>query len=240
MNETPIEADPNGMDAHAPGAKLDAGKNRLGLMLFGFAHALEEIGRVTTYGAKKYTENGWMLVENGRARYTDAMLRHLLREATGEQHDPETGLRHAAHAAWNALARLELEIASARLGVGATPPAAAPGIDLQWLADGLDEIGSLSRNLRQGGCDAGDLEGLENGLMHAVDMAHDLRDRLLAMIDASPKVGSEARALLDALVSLVAVARRYLPDYDEHPEVQKADDAIDAAMQTSDAEVSND
>ena len=119
MNETPVEADPNGMDAHAPGAKLDAGKNRLGLMLFGFAHALEEIGRVTTYGAKKYTENGWMSVENGRARYTDAMLRHLLREATGEQHDPETGLRHAAHAAWNALARLELEIASARLSVGA-------------------------------------------------------------------------------------------------------------------------
>lgn len=52
---------------------------------------------------------------------------------------------------------------------------------------------------------------------------------LRALIDASPKVGSEARALLDALVSLVAVARRYLPDYDEHPEVQKADDAIDAA-----------
>lgn len=61
---------------------------------------------------------------------------------------------------------------------------------------------------------------------------------VLTLLDAldphctdSPKGGSEARALLDALVSLVAVARRYLPDYDEHPEVQKADDAIDAAMQ---------
>ena len=32
--------------------------------------------------------------------------------------------------------------------------------------------------------------------------------------------------LLAALVSLAAVARRYLPDYDEHPAVQKADDAI--------------
>ena len=70
--------------------------------------------------------------------------------------------------------------------------AAAPGIDLQWLVEGLDEIGSLSRNLRQGGCDAGDLEGLENGLMHAVDMAHQLRDRLLAMIDASSEGGSNA------------------------------------------------
>ena len=61
----------------------------------------------------------------------------------------------------------------------------------------------------------------------------------LRQLQDSPKGGSEARALLDALVSLVAVARRYLPDYDEHPEVQKADDAIDAAMQgqAGDAEV---
>ena len=64
-----------------------------------------------------------------------------------------------------------------------------PGIDLQWLVEGLDEIGSLSCNLRQGGCDAGDLEGLENGLMHAVDMAHQLRNRLLTLIDTSPKGG---------------------------------------------------
>ena len=65
----------------------------------------------------------------------------------------------------------------------AAPVTVAPGIDLQWLVEGLDEIGSLSCNLRQGGCDAGDLEGVENGLMHAVDMAHQLRDRLLALID---------------------------------------------------------
>jgi hypothetical protein len=30
-----------------------------------------------------------------------------------------------------------------------------------------------------------------------------------------------------ALVSLVAVSRRYLPDYDEHAEIQKADDALE-------------
>ena len=72
-------------------------------------------------------------------------------------------------------------------GYVSAPVTAAPGIDLQWLVERLDEIGSLSCNLRQGGCDAGDLEGLENGLMHAVDMAHDLRDRLLATTDASPK-----------------------------------------------------
>lgn len=35
--------------------------------------------------------------------------------------------------------------------------------------------------------------------------------------------------LRDALVSLVAVSRRYLPDYDEHPEIQKADAALEHA-----------
>ncbi|QMR54219.1 hypothetical protein [Klebsiella michiganensis] len=40
------------------------------------------------------------------------------------------------------------------------------------------------------------------------------------------KVAGQRDDLLAALVSLSAVARRYLPDYDEHPEVQKADAAI--------------
>lgn len=102
------EQDPSGRDAHTPGAKLDAGKNRLGLVLQGFALALQAVGEVGTYGANKYTDNGWMEVPNGQARYTDALYRHLLKEATGEQCDPDTDLLHAAHAAWNALARLDL------------------------------------------------------------------------------------------------------------------------------------
>ena len=61
-----------------------------------------------TYGANKYTDNGWMSVPNGVQRYTDAMYRHLFSEAVGEQCDRDTGLAHAAHAAWNALARLDL------------------------------------------------------------------------------------------------------------------------------------
>jgi len=36
------------------------------------------------------------------------MYRHLLKEHIGEQRDKDTQLLHAAHAAWNALARLEL------------------------------------------------------------------------------------------------------------------------------------
>lgn len=109
MNTFP-ELDPTGKDPHAPGAKLDAGKTRLGLVLGDFALALEQVGRVGTYGAKKYTDHGWISVSGGVERYTDAMWRHLLREATGEAVDFDTGLLHAAHAAWNALARLELAI----------------------------------------------------------------------------------------------------------------------------------
>lgn len=102
------EHDPNGKSQNESGAKLDSGKNRLSLVLFGFTHALQEVGKVGTFGAAKYTDNGWMDVPDGERRYSDAMLRHLMKEAEGEIFDPETGISHAAHAAWNSLARLDL------------------------------------------------------------------------------------------------------------------------------------
>ena len=105
-----IETDPTGRQAGEPGAKLDAGKPRLGLVLMGFARALEEVGKVGTFGAKEYSDNGWIDVPDGRRRYTDAMFRHFIKEATGEECDRKSGLKHAAHAAWNALARLDLEL----------------------------------------------------------------------------------------------------------------------------------
>lgn len=101
------ESDPLGKHQHETGAKLDAGKVRLGLVLGAFSNALVEVGKVGTYGAQKYTDNGWLDVPKGKARYTDALLRHIFAEAN-ESHDPDTNLHHAAHAAWNALARLEL------------------------------------------------------------------------------------------------------------------------------------
>ena len=36
----------------------------------------------------------------------------LLAEASGHVQDDESGLQHAAHAAWNALARLELMLSA--------------------------------------------------------------------------------------------------------------------------------
>lgn len=107
-----VERDPSGLDSHEPGAKLDAGKNRLGMVLGGFARALQEVGRVGTYGAEKYSPNGWRHVENGEQRYLDAAYRHLLADAAGECIDEGSGLTHLSHAAWNILALTELRMRS--------------------------------------------------------------------------------------------------------------------------------
>lgn len=99
------ELDPNGKQFNEPGAKGDAGKVKAG-MLLDFSRALEAVAEVGTYGANKYSRMGWVSVEDGVTRYTDAMFRHLLRER--EVEDEDSGLPHAAQVAWNALARLEL------------------------------------------------------------------------------------------------------------------------------------
>lgn len=103
-----MEKDPTGLDSHAPGAKLDSGKVMCALVLGGFAPALMQVSEVGTLGAIKYSENGWLCVENGIRRYQDAMMRHLLKQLGGEDKDPDSGQLHAAHVAWNALAVLTL------------------------------------------------------------------------------------------------------------------------------------
>ena len=102
------EQDPNGLAQHQPGAKLDAGKPRPALVLGAFALALQAVVKIGTDGANKYTPNGWLAVPNGIERYTEAKMRHQLAELAGETVDPLSGDLHAAHEAWNALARLEL------------------------------------------------------------------------------------------------------------------------------------
>ena len=94
----------------AGGVKYDAGKPRYGLVLGGFPRALERVVQVGTFGANKYSDDGWLTVPGGHGRYTDAMLRHHFAEAGGEELDGESGMLHAAHRAWNALAVLELKL----------------------------------------------------------------------------------------------------------------------------------
>lgn len=72
---------------------------------------LEDIARVYTEGAKKYGDNTWQYLDNGYERYKGALLRHLYR-AENETFDEETGCRHLAQVAWNAIALLWLSKAT--------------------------------------------------------------------------------------------------------------------------------
>lgn len=67
---------------------------------------IEDIVRVYTAGADKYGDNTWQNLDNGYQRYKAAMLRHLLEYEKGNEIDEETGCRHVAQVAWNAIAML--------------------------------------------------------------------------------------------------------------------------------------
>jgi hypothetical protein len=90
------------------GLKHDTGKTLVGQMFKDFPHALEAVAEVTTYGAKTYGLGSWRGVSVDR--YENAEGRHLLAAYKGQERDPESGLRHLAHKAWNALAELQKAI----------------------------------------------------------------------------------------------------------------------------------
>lgn len=108
------EVDPLGLKLNVPGAKADAGKVRMSLMTRGFARALYEVAKIATFGAEKYTPDGWMHVPDGYNRYADAQQRHQNAHDRGEIYgvDEVNGrkveLMHLAQEAWNSLAKLEL------------------------------------------------------------------------------------------------------------------------------------
>lgn len=115
------ERDPHGTDPHAPGAKLDDGKPpvRQGVMEY-FPRALIEIAKVSEYGARKYSWGGWGPVPDGITRYGNAMDRHALLAQIEGPIDRDSGLLHAAHEAWNAIARLELMLRQPAAGKSST------------------------------------------------------------------------------------------------------------------------
>jgi hypothetical protein len=69
--------------------------------------ALLEVGKVLTYGAKKYSPDNWRKLDNLQERYTSAAMRHLLAHMSGEACDDETELSHLAHAICCLLFKLE-------------------------------------------------------------------------------------------------------------------------------------
>jgi hypothetical protein len=82
------------------GAKrFDAEKIRVDLIP---ARATEEVGKVFTFGAKRYGDRNW---EKGMdwTRMIASSKRHLLEIEKGEDYDRKSGLLHSAHLACNSL-----------------------------------------------------------------------------------------------------------------------------------------
>lgn len=76
------------------GTKHDDDKTPLSLLPF---DALEEVGRVFQFGAKKYSPHNWRKGFQW-SRLASACLRHTTAWIMGEDRDPETGYLHTAHA----------------------------------------------------------------------------------------------------------------------------------------------
>lgn len=70
---------------------------------------IEDIVKVYTEGAKKYSDNSWQNLDNGYQRYKAALLRHLVEYEKGTKIDEDTGCQHLAQVAWNAVALLWLD-----------------------------------------------------------------------------------------------------------------------------------
>lgn len=89
---------------------LDEGKPRVDLLQF---NALREVGKVAAFGAKKYGERNWEECADrwDWGKLIGSALRHTWAWITGEDNDPESGINHLAHGAWNVLTVLELVLA---------------------------------------------------------------------------------------------------------------------------------
>lgn len=92
------------------GAKYDGGKLLFRPLMDGLSLALHVVAAVLTYGAKKYAEDSWQEVPDGKRRYENALYRHQNDRARGELFDEESGLLHSAHIACNTLFILWFEI----------------------------------------------------------------------------------------------------------------------------------
>ena len=77
------------------GQKFDSDKLRYDLLP---PELLEEVARVLTFGAEKYSARNWELGMKW-SRPFGAMMRHMWAWWGGEDKDPETGYSHLSHAA---------------------------------------------------------------------------------------------------------------------------------------------
>jgi len=89
-------------EAEKAGLKFDGGKLRFDLYPI---DAYKGCTQVLTFGAKKYTPNGWRSVPDAKNRYYAALIRHLNAQkeyvdngGKGLSLDDESGLPHLDHA----------------------------------------------------------------------------------------------------------------------------------------------
>lgn len=94
------------MNDNVEAKKHDGEKVRLELVPF---TALFAVGDAFTYGAKKYADHNYRLGMKW-SRLLGAALRHLAAWGAGEDHDPESGLPHLAHAGACVLMLLDAEL----------------------------------------------------------------------------------------------------------------------------------
>jgi hypothetical protein len=77
------------------GVKNDDRKLRWSLLPPG---PLEDIVRVLSFGAKKYSPDNWLFVGDGERRYLDAALRHINAYRKGSKKDKQSNRSHISHA----------------------------------------------------------------------------------------------------------------------------------------------
>ena len=77
------------------GVKFDKNKPMWSLVPPG---PMEEIVKVLTYGANKYSPDNWQHVNDPETRYFNAAMRHIWAWRQGEYFDEESHASHLAHA----------------------------------------------------------------------------------------------------------------------------------------------
>ena len=92
-------------DEAAKGFKFDEEKLRYDLIP---PHALEMLAGVYTHGAHKYGDVNYLRGMNYR-RILAALMRHIEAYRAGESTDPDSGLPHMAHAAWQCMTLMVYE-----------------------------------------------------------------------------------------------------------------------------------
>lgn len=90
-------------------ARMNGGKPQMDFLL-DFPIFAEALCRVMELGAEKYDRDNWKLGGKPDSEYLGAAIRHLMAHKSGELYADDSGCLHLAHAAWNLMALIELNV----------------------------------------------------------------------------------------------------------------------------------